>query len=155
MVTRKKKARVKRKPRRKLRLKTAADTKPKRPTNWDKRVSVAYLLTTGSTQVEAANAAGCSERVIRDWKNHGTWPAVVAEAHQRWLSGCDAKVKAAIDRLLTLSNEKVVMWYGDRRIPELQPPKTRTEISGPDGGPLLVTSPDEARQKLLDKLAGK
>lgn len=137
------------------RTKSAGSPPVKRPSNWEKRVSAAYLLTQGYTKEQTAVQVGCSERVLYDWKNHHMWPDALAEARARWLQGVDLEAMAAIGDLVRGRNDKVVMWFGDRRIPELAPPKQRTEVSGPDGGPVVVVTPEQARERVLDKLKPK
>jgi DNA-binding CsgD family transcriptional regulator len=103
-----------------------------KPHNWEKAVSVAYLRSTGDTQEEAATSVGVSERTVRGWEASSWWPDAVAVAHQRWLQGCDQKARSALSKALSDSDHyaPTARWWADRRIPELAPPKTRSEITG-------------------------
>ena len=111
----------------------------KRPRNWDKAISVAYLRATGDSQEAAANQAGICERTVTAWEASPWWPDAVAEAHKRWLNGCDAKARRALRRALDdpLNYAQTARWWADRRIPELEPPKVRNEVTGKDGAPLV------------------
>lgn len=124
------------------------------PYNWDKAISVAYLRLIGASQEVAAKEAGCSERSVATWEKKSWWPDAQAEARQRWLRGGDAMARRGLLRALSDGNEYAATsrWWADRRIPELKPPKVRSEISGPDGEPVEVGIED-ARTQVADVVA--
>jgi DNA-binding XRE family transcriptional regulator len=111
------------------------DDKTRKPQDWEKVISVAYLRTLGHTQVEAAEAAGVGERTIRDWESEAWWPAATAEACAKWLSGATAKARRAINAALDANDAQSARWLLERMEPALGPPKQRSEISGADGKP--------------------
>lgn len=95
-------------------------------------ISVAYLRLTGSTQEQAALAAGCGERTIRSWEACTWWEEATHIASQRWLQGMDAKARAALARSFDDIDQyaQTARWWAERRIGELGPPKAKTEHSG-------------------------
>ena len=55
------------------------------PRDRETALSVAFLRTLGSTQVEAAKATGVDPRTVGRWETCSWWPGVVEEAGSRWL----------------------------------------------------------------------
>jgi hypothetical protein len=112
----------------------------KRPQNWDKAISVAYLRLLGATQVDAAERAGVSERVIRDWEISVWWKDAIAEARGRWLRGVESGAMNGILEGLGDPNEYAAMarWAAERILPEMAPPKHKLEASGVDGKDLNI-----------------
>jgi hypothetical protein len=111
----------------------------KKPHNWDKVVSAAYLLATGDTQGDAAKKAGCSVRSLRDWMKSDFWQDAWNEAKRRWLHGAETFARRGIMSALVDKNEYAQMsrWVGERLIDELAPPTRRNEHTGKDGAPLV------------------
>ena len=123
--------------------KTAASRDPvRRPVNWDKVISVAYLRLLGASQSVAAEQAGASERSVRSWEACSWWKDALVEARQRWLRGGDAAAMRGLLKALSSETEYATTsrWWADRRIPELAPPNQKVDatISGPDGAPLVA-----------------
>ncbi len=120
---------------------TAAPDDPvQKPNDWENVISCAYLRLTGSSQEQAAQAVGCSERQLREWEHCSWWPEAETEAHLRWLRGMDAKVRGALHRSLDDVDQyaQTARWYADRRIGELAPPKNQTELSAKGKGAFEV-----------------
>jgi hypothetical protein len=120
---------------------------PRKPRDWDKAISVAYIRMIGFpnvTQKQAATEAGTSERSVRAWEASPWWPDAQAEARQRWLRGGDAAAMSGILEGMKDPAEYAQMsrYWADRRIPELTPPRQRKEHTGPDGGPIQHVTHD-------------
>lgn len=112
----------------------------KKPQDWEKAVSVAYLRAIGHTQEEAAEGAGSSIRAIREWEKSKWWPKAWEEAKARWLQGAEAHARRGILSAFADKNEYAQMsrWVAERLIVELAPPKLRQEHTGKDGAPLAT-----------------
>jgi len=114
---------------------------PKKPHNWDKAVSVAYLRLIGATQEQASISAKIAESTIYDWERSAWWKDAQFEANQRWLSEVDSATRHALLRNVVQATDikergNMARYIADRRIPEFKPPKNQTEVSGPNGGPI-------------------
>jgi hypothetical protein len=135
----------------------------KKPQDWEKAVSVAYLRAIGHTQIEAAKGAGCGVRTLREWEQSAWWKDAMAEARGRWLQGVEAFTRRGILSALTDQNEYAQMarWAAERLIPEMKPPKRRREHTTPANAPLKVNvehglsdeQADEVVRKVLFGLA--
>lgn len=112
----------------------------KRPANWDKALSAAYLRLLGATQIDAAMHVGVSDRSIRAWEGSKWWPMAVAEARERWLKGGDSECmkKLVADMAGGKDGAITARWWAERRIPEFAPPKQRVGFVGDDGQPLAT-----------------
>ena len=99
------------------------------PRDREVALSVAYLRVIGSTQVDAAKAAGVDPRTVGRWESCSWWPEIVAEASRRWLSGLEARARQVLydgmDPILAL---KVL----ERRLPELAPATQNLNLHTPD-----------------------
>jgi hypothetical protein len=93
----------------------------RKPANWDKRVSAAYLRMLGATQAEAARAVGCSERTIRRWEMDGTWSRAQQEARDRWMVNMDGQSRAALLKGVRSSDLQTARWFLERTDPRLIP----------------------------------
>jgi len=126
----------------KAKKKTTSGRKaPKKPHNWEKVVSVAYLRLLGATQEQASISAKVSESTIHDWERSEWWRQAQFEANQRWLSDVDSATRHALLKNVTQRTDikergNMARYIADRRIPEFKPPKNQTEVSGPGGGPI-------------------
>lgn len=109
-----------------------------RPQDWEKALSVAYLRCLGQTQKVAAEAAGVGERTIQAWEASSWWHTAVAEANARWLAGVAEKAKRALAISLDANDAQSARWVLERMLPELSPPKQRSEITGKDGEAIKV-----------------
>ena len=110
----------------------------RKPVNWDKAVSVAYLRLLGVTQEKSAQQAGCSKRSIVSWEASKWWPDAMNEARQRWLQGGDQAAMRGLLNNLVREEPQTCRWWADRRIPELSPPKVKGEFGGGEGTPLSL-----------------
>lgn len=142
---------------RKKTVKKSAERKKRehRPRNWDKAVNLAYLRMVGyprMTQETAAKRAGVSVRTLRDWENAPFWAAAKAEARDRWFNDGDAAAMQGILDGMTDPNESAQMsrWWAERHIPELAPPKQKSEITGANGGPIAVQDLSKLSDEELD-----
>ncbi len=116
---------------RKKKAKPAEKKDPvKRPRNWDKAVSVAYLRMLGASQEVSSKEAGCAQRSVVDWERCSWWKDAQAEARDRWMQGGDSLAMRAIYKGLANPDDSAQMsrWWADRRIPELAPPRVRGEL---------------------------
>lgn len=107
----------------------------KKPQDYDKALSVAYLRLLGATQETAAERAGVGIRTIRSWEYSDWWPDAIAEASRRWLQGLEAKARAKLEADMDASLALKIL---ERRLPELAPPTQRTDLTS--AGERLPTS---------------
>lgn len=108
------------------------------PADHDKALSVAYLRMLDATQPEAAAAAGCSERTVRNWEASSWWPEIQREAEEKWLSGIVAQARKLFEDEMDLSHAFKVL---ERRVPGLAPPTTTSNLNlrTPEGVQVAVT----------------
>jgi hypothetical protein len=100
------------------------------PRSRETAISVAYLRTTGSTQEEAANAAGVDRRTVQRWEHSSWWPDVQREATDRWLAGAVGKARRALLRALEDADGALALRVLERVVPELAPARQRVEVGG-------------------------
>jgi hypothetical protein len=100
------------------------------PRSRETAISVAYLRTTGSTQEEAANAAGVDRRTVQRWEHSSWWPDVQREATDRWLAGAVGKARRALLRALEDADGALALRVLERVVPELAPASQRVEVGG-------------------------
>lgn len=122
----------------------------KRPKHWPNMVRAALFRSLKYTQAEAAEAAGRSERTIRDWENSTLWPEALREAEDVYL--VDLK-HAAMRSVLKAAGRNADLGFKvlERLMPALAP-KQKLEHTGKDGGPIRtedVTLTDEERSARL------
>lgn len=111
---------------------------PRTHRSWDKVVSVAYLRLIGHTQIEAARAAGSSERSVRRWEaDEELWRGATEEARTRWLVDAEGAARHAVLTALRLGNAELGKWLLERVDDRLAPPRQRHEHAGKDGQPIL------------------
>ena len=84
-------------------------------------LSVAYLRTLGSTQEEAALAAGVDRRTVQRWEGSSWWPEVLYEASNRWLSGVVGRARHALLRALAEPDGHLALKVLERTVPQLAP----------------------------------
>jgi len=101
-----------------------------RPSNWPKRVSAAYLRLIGATQVVAAEAEGVSDRTIRSWESHPSWPEAQAEARSLWLDKVSDAARATLHRSIKAGDAQSARWLLERVAEELGPPIARIDHRG-------------------------
>lgn len=127
----------------KTRAKTAGSSDPVgRPRVWSKAVHVAEMRLLGSTQAEAAKAAGSSVRTVRDWERCSWWVEAIAEANQTYVvDRAMALARKGLFNLLSQGHPQAIMWMLERGDTDsFGPPKLKVEAehSGPDGGPIRL-----------------
>lgn len=110
------------------------------PKDRDRALSVAYLRLTGSSQEEAATAAGVGERTVARWETCSWWPGFLDEAGDRWLAGVKARARKALIRILDASDPDpaTVRFSLERLLPGFEPPKVKAELSGVDGDAIAM-----------------
>ena len=117
---------------------SGSDAAVKRPKDWDKWVSAAYLRILGATQIEAAKGVGRSERTLQRWEeDREAWQAARREAEDRWL----VEVRDASRRSVLKAagrNAEMGLKILERLDPALAPPRQKLEHTGEGGGPLKV-----------------
>ena len=91
------------------------------PRNRETALSVAYLRTLGSTQEEAALAAGVDRRTVQRWEGSAWWPEVLYEASNRWLSGVVGRARHALLRALAEPDGHLALKVLERTVPQLAP----------------------------------
>ena len=98
------------------------DAAAKRPPQWDKRLSAAYLRILGASQADTAKAEGVCERTIWGWEHDPTWPKAEAEAATRWLNDTTAASRKTILESIRQGDVTSARWVLERTVPELMPP---------------------------------
>lgn len=129
----------------------------KRPQNWPRTVRAAGYIYLGFTQKQAANAAGVSERSIRDWKKCSWWADAIDEFRAGPLY--EELQQIAMLRLFqAMAKEKdtaTAKWLLERADPRLSPPVQKAEVKtdqniNTNGGFDIGALPDE----FLMRMAG-
>ena len=116
---------------------SVSGTTQERPRHWDNRVSAAYFRMCGFTQREAAEAAGVSERTIRNYEAHPSFCEAKNEARNRWFVSLDVRARAALfNGLGEKGKGDLGLKVLERLDPRLAPPNQRYEHSGVDGSPI-------------------
>ena len=106
-----------------------------RPKHWDNMVRAAMMRVLGATQKEAAEAAGRSERTIRDWEASPLWREALVEVEGLWL--VDLKHAAMGTVLRNVALNPMLGWdILQRLVPALAPQAKRMELTGKNGGPI-------------------
>lgn len=93
----------------------------KGPRDRERALSVAYMRTLGSTQEEAALAAGVDRRTVQRWEGSSWWSEVRREAADRWLSGVVGRARHALLRALSEPDGNLALKVLERTVPELAP----------------------------------
>jgi len=130
--------------------------KSKGPSDREAAASVAYLRICGSTQKEAAEAVGISERTVRNWELSDWWSEIEAEASRRWLKGASAQARRALHSFAA-TDPATARFLGERLIPELAPPRLRQslKLTGKAGGPVVVEVPPRLNhQEWMEQVVG-
>jgi len=91
------------------------------PRDRETALSVAYLRTLGSTQEEAALAAGVDRRTVQRWEGSSWWPGVMQAACDRWLKGVVGLARHALMRALDEPDGRLALQILERVIPQLAP----------------------------------
>lgn len=107
-----------------------------KPQDREKCLSVAYLRILGASQIDAAKVVGVGERSVRNWEACSWWPAIKAEATDRWLDGLRSKTFVALERLVEDLEPTTVRFVAERIEDRFLPPKQRVEATGANGGPI-------------------
>lgn len=107
-----------------------------RPQDWEKCVSVAYLRYMGANQTDAANAVGVVRETVSRWERSAWWTDAQREAEERWLHGLAVKARQGLEDAIPDDGNLAlkVLERIDRR---LAPPSQRSEVTFPDGPPVV------------------
>ena len=93
----------------------------KRPQNWDKAVSTAYLRLLGLSQTKAAKGAGIGERTLARWELSEWWRDACREAADRWMQQlaieCRTTIMAAVKAGDVVTAVKMVERLDERLAP--------------------------------------
>ena len=108
----------------------------KRPQNWDKAVSVAYLRLLSCSQEGAAQGAGIGVRTLRRYELPDWWPQACSEAVGRWMQQLEIEARTTVMAAVKEGDVVTAMKVLERLDPQLSPPRKRYEHTGPDGGPV-------------------
>ena len=102
----------------------------KRPPQWDKMVSAAYLRILGATQAVAAASVGRSERTLWGWENKTPelWREAEAEAESRWLVDLKRASMETVLENVRKGNAVIGQWALERLVPALAPAKQRIQV---------------------------
>jgi hypothetical protein len=99
---------------------------PNRPDNWDLRVSAAYLRLLGLSQADAAAAVDRTDRCLRTWEAHPSWPEAQQEATARWLRHATNQARLAVTRGIIDGDLTTARWLLERVDPLFQKETDRT-----------------------------
>ena len=104
--------------------------------DWDKCVSAAYLRYMGKNQTDAAVAVGVVRETLSRWERSPWWTEAQREAEERWLQGLAAKAREGLEEAVSDDGNLAlkVLERIDRR---LAPPSQRSEVTFPDGPPVV------------------
>ena len=119
------------------------------PRNRETAMSVAYLRTLGSTQEEAALAAGVDRRTVQRWEGSSWWPEVRREAADRWLTGVVGRARHALLRALNEPDGNLALKVLERTVPELAPTERVAH-----GGALAKLNFEAMTDQQLARIAG-
>jgi hypothetical protein len=95
-----------------------------KPQSREKAVMAAYVVSLGGTMADAAEAAGCSERTVRSWKDSEWWREALDEAAERWKGEALARAKYGLLRALHSGDAATVRWLLERMMPATFPAPT-------------------------------
>ena len=113
-------------------------------------LSAAYLRLLGSTQAEAANAAGVDARTLGRWESCSWWDGVASEAADRWLHGAVAKARRSLLAALEEPDGSLALRVLERVVPELAPPNQRVELRGSLANLDMDKLSDSVLQRIAD-----
>ena len=91
------------------------------PRDRETALSVAYLRRLGSTQEEAALAAGVDRRTVQRWEGSTWWPEVMQAACDRWLKGVVGLARHAQMKALAEPDGNLALKVLERTVPQLAP----------------------------------
>ena len=130
----------------------------KKPQDWDKSVSAAYLRLLGLSQKKAAKGAGLGERTLARYELSEWWPDACREAVDRWMQQLEIEARTTV--MVAVKNGDVgtawkVLERLDRR---LAPPRQSHGIE--HSGEIVSEAPAmsveeifERAQKIVTRLA--
>lgn len=142
--------------------KRAQKAKPKgrdgRPQNWERRVLAAHHHMLGESDSEIAAVVGVARETVWDWRHHPTWPDALNLARDRWHQDTEFAARRAVHNSIKRGNA-ALGWEFLQRVDNKLMPKSRTELTGANGGPVKTeeTGPklDDLDNKQLANLASK
>lgn len=100
----------------------------RKPHDWEKATSAAFLRILGATQQEAADSVGVARQTVVKWEHSEWWPEAMDDAKQRWLAGLHAKARVSVENGLQ-DDARLAFMVLERLEPTLHP-KAALEVSG-------------------------
>jgi len=100
----------------------------KKPQNWDKAVSVAYLRLLGLSQKNAAKGAGIGERTLARWELSEWWPDACAEAVDRWMQQLEIECRSTIMAAVKSGDVATAVKMLERIDKRLAPPRQQLGV---------------------------
>ncbi len=95
----------------------------RKPQNWDKAVSAAYLRLLGLSQGKAAKGAGIGERTIARWELSDWWPDACGEAGSRWMQQLEIECRTTIMAAVRAGDATTAVKMLERIDRRLAPPR--------------------------------
>ena len=95
----------------------------KKPQNWDKAVSAAYLRLLGLSQGKAANCAGIGERTLARWELSDWWPEACGGAVSRWMKQLEIECRTTIMAAVKAGDVTTAVKMLERIGKRLAPPR--------------------------------
>ena len=102
----------------------------KRPQDWDKAVSAAYLWLVLEEKKAAAEGAGIGERTMHRWVHSEWWPEACAEAKGRWLNHLEAESRRTLMRAIVDGDADKALGVLQQLDPTFRPHAKRIEVVG-------------------------
>ena len=129
----------------------------KRPQNWDKAVSVAYLRLLSWSQEGAAKGAGIGVRTLRRYELSDWWPQACGEAVGRWMQQLEIEARTTVMAAVKGGDVVTAMKVLERLDKRLAPSKQLHELAGDGGGPIEnrhvhVYIPDNGRNPRVPRI---
>ena len=111
----------------------------KRPLDWDKAVSAAYLRLLDKPREKVVGVVGINERTLFNWEHSPWWHKAQEEAMDKWLHGLRATAMEGA-KVFAKTDPTTTRWALDRLVKKLAPPTQKQELTGADGGPIKSVS---------------
>ena len=102
----------------------------KRPQDWAKAVSAAYLWLVIGEQKASAEGAGVGERTMQRWVLSDWWPDACAEAKGRWLHHLESESRRTLMRAIVGGDADKALGVLQQLDPTFRPHAKRIEVVG-------------------------
>lgn len=104
------------------------DDKVAKPHHREKAIKVAAMMMAGSTQKEAAEAAGVGVRTVHRWCASDFWEGIQEEARTQYMSDLEAYCLRAVIDAVKDGDANLALKVLERIDPKVWGPKTGTNV---------------------------